>query len=135
LKFLGNVYADVKIFDFLSYRFKVGVDYVDYTQKSHSPSYNTGTGGYSSRPAAQINQNWQNFSSVLLTNQLTFNKNFGQHSVNATVIAEQQTNTFSQITGVGENGNSNVIEEFVGLTGGISLSGGAESALISISEE
>ena len=132
LKFLGNAYVDIKIFDFLSYRFKGGVDYVDYSQKSYSPSYNTGAGGYSSRPAALINQNWQNFASVLLTNQLTFNKNFGKHSVNATVIAEQQTNTFSQITGNGENANSDVIEEFVGLTGGISLSGGAsKSALIS----
>jgi TonB-dependent starch-binding outer membrane protein SusC len=129
LKFLGNAYLDFKIFDFLSYRFKAGVDYVDYTQRSHSPAYNTG--GYSNRTAAILNQNRQHFTSVLLTNQLTFDKTFGKHSVNAIVVAEQQTNNFSQITGGGENPISNDIIEPVGLSK-ISFSGNkTESALIS----
>lgn len=129
LKFLGNAYVDFKIFDFLSYRFKAGVDYVDYTQRSHSPAYNTG--GYSNRAAAVINQNRQNFTSILLTSQLTFNKTFGAHSVNAILVAEQQTSEFSQITGGGENPLSNDIEQPVGLSK-ISFSGnGSESALIS----
>jgi TonB-dependent starch-binding outer membrane protein SusC len=129
LKFLGNAYVDVKIFDFLSYRFKAGVDYVDYTQRSHSPAFSTG--GYSNRAAALINQNRQHFTSVLLTNQLTFDKAFGKHSINATVVAEQQTNNFSQISGGGENAISNDITEPVGLSK-ISFNGDkAESALIS----
>ncbi|HEY0743684.1 MAG TPA: TonB-dependent receptor [Chryseosolibacter sp.] len=131
LKFLGNAYVDVKIFDFLSYKFQGGLDYVDYAQRTHQPAYNTGAGGYSSRPAALLNQNRQNFASVLLTNQLTFNKTFGKHSVNATVVAEQQTNTFSQITGAGENPLSNDVKEPVALSK-ISFSGNrSESALIS----
>ena len=131
LKFLGNVYADFKITDFLSYRFKAGVDYVDYTQRSHLPAYSTGPGGFSNRAAAQINQNHQHFASILLTNQLTFNKTFGKHSVNATVVAEQQTNNFSQITGNGENAISNEIQEPVGLSS-IGFTGNkSESALIS----
>lgn len=129
LKMLGNVYADIKILDFLSYRFKAGIDYVDYTQRSHSPAYNTG--GYSNRTAAIINQNRQHFTSVLLTNQLTFDKSFGNHSVNATLVAEQQTNNFSQISGNGENPISNEITEPVGLSR-IGFSGNqSESALIS----
>lgn len=131
LKFLGNAYADIKLFDFLSYRFKAGVDYVDYTQRSHSPAYNTGPGGYSNRAAALINQNRQNFTSILLTNQLTFNKAFGEHSINAIVVAEQQTSKFSQITGAGENPMSNDITEPVGLSK-VSFNGNeSESALIS----
>lgn len=129
LKVLGNVYADIKLFDFLTYRFKAGVDYVDYTQRSHLPAYNTG--GYSNRAAAQINQNRQHFTSVLLTNQLTFDKVFGKHALNAIVVAEQQTNNFSQITGQGENGVSNDITEPVGLSS-IGFGGNkTESALIS----
>ncbi|HEY3406049.1 MAG TPA: TonB-dependent receptor [Ohtaekwangia sp.] len=129
LKLLANAYVDVKIFDFLSYRFKAGVDYVDYTQRSHSPAYSTN--GYSNRAAAQINQNRQHFTSVLLTSQLTFNKTFGQHAINATVVAEQQTNNFSQITGNGENAISNEITEPVGLSG-VGFNGNkTESALIS----
>lgn len=129
LKFLGNAYVDVKLFDFLSYRFKAGVDYVDYSQRSHSPAYNTG--GYSNRAAANINQNRQNFTSILLTNQLTFNKDFGKHSVNAIVVAEQQTSSFSQITGGGENPISNDIREPIGLSK-LSFNGNeSESALIS----
>lgn len=129
LKMLGNVYADIRLFDFLSYRFKAGIDYVDYTQRSHLPAYNTG--GYSNRSAAQVNQNRQHFTSVLLTNQLTFDKAFGDHSVNATIVAEQQTNNFSQISGNGENAISNEITEPVGLSR-IGFSGNkSESALIS----
>jgi TonB-linked SusC/RagA family outer membrane protein len=129
LKMLANAYVDIKIFDFLSYRFKGGVDYVDYTQRSHSPAYSTN--GYSNRAAALINQNRQHFTSVLLTSQLTFNKTFGQHAVNATLVAEQQTNNFSQITGNGENGISNEIMEPVGLSS-VGFNGNkTESALIS----
>ncbi len=131
LKFLGNAYVDVKIFDFLSYRFQGGLDYVDYTQRTHQPAFNTGTGGYSSRPAALLNQNRQNFASVLLTNQLTFNKSFGKHTVNATLVAEQQTSNFSQITGAGENPLSNDVKEPVALSK-ISFSGNrSQSAIIS----
>jgi TonB-linked SusC/RagA family outer membrane protein len=129
LKILGNAYVDVKIFKFLTYRFKAGIDYVDYTQRSHSPAFSTG--GYASRSAALINQNRQHFTSVLLTNQLTFNKEVGKHSINATVVAEQQTNNFSQTTGQGENAISNDIKEPVGLSK-ISFNGNkSESALIS----
>jgi TonB-linked SusC/RagA family outer membrane protein len=129
LKLLGNAYVDVKIFDFLTYRFKAGVDYVAYTQRSHSAAYNTG--GYSNRAAALLNQNRQDFTSVLLTNQLTFDKTFGKHSINATVVAEQQTNNFSQITGAGENPISNDITQPVGLSK-LSFNGDrSESALIS----
>ncbi len=131
LKFLGNAYVDVEIFDFLNYRFQGGVDYVNYTQRVHQPAYNTGAGGYSSRPAALLNQNRQNFTSVLLTNQLTFNKTFGKHFVNAILVAEQQTTNFSQISGAGENPLSNDVEEPVALSK-TSFSGGrSQSALIS----
>lgn len=131
LKFLGNAYVNVKIFDFLEYRFQGGLDYVDYTQRQHQPAFNTGTGGYASRAAANINQNRQNFASVLLTNQLTFNKTFGKHAVTATVVAEQQTNNFSQITGAGENPLSNDVREPVALSK-VSFNGNRnQSALIS----
>src|SRR5688572_6532972 len=33
LKFLGNAFVDFKIFEFLTYRFSGGVDYVNYTQR------------------------------------------------------------------------------------------------------
>ena len=131
LKLLGNAYVDVKIFDFLTYRFQGGVDYVDYTQRTHTPAYNTGVGGYSSRTVAGINQNRQDFVSTILTNQLSFNKTFGKHTLNATAIAEQQTFNFTQITGLGNNTQSNDIEEPVALAN-VSFNGNrSESALIS----
>ena len=130
-KFLGNAYVDFKITNFLTYRFQGGVDYVDYTQRTHLPAYNTGVGGYSSRANANINQNRQNFVSTIMTNQLTFNKSFGKHNVNATVIAEQQTFNFDQITGQGNNTQSNDIKEPVALAN-VSFNGNkSESALIS----
>lgn len=131
LKLLANAYVDVKLWDFLTYRFQAGVDYVDYTQRTHLPAYSSGPGGYSNRANANINQNRQDFVSVILTNQLSFNKTFDRHVVNATVIAEQQTFTFSQITGQGNNTQSNEIREPVALAN-VSFNGDrSESALIS----
>ncbi|HEX6225503.1 MAG TPA: SusC/RagA family TonB-linked outer membrane protein [Chryseolinea sp.] len=131
LKMLGNAYVDFKIFEFLTYRFTGGVDYVDYTQRQHLPAYNTGVGGYSSRSQANINQNRQNFASTILTNQLTFNKTFGKHNVNAVVVAEQQTFNFSQITGQGNNTQSNDIKEPQALANQSFNGDRQESALIS----
>jgi TonB-linked SusC/RagA family outer membrane protein len=131
LKFLGNAFVEVKLFDFLSYRFQGGLDYVDYTQRIHSPAYNTGSGGYSSRTNANIQQNHQNFASIILTNQLNFNKTFGQHSVSATLVAEKQDFTFSQITGQGNNTQSNDIKEPVALANQSFSGNRSESALIS----
>ena len=131
LKFLGSAYVDVKLFEFLSYRFQGGVDYVDYTQRTHLPAYSTGEGGYSSRSNANINQNRQDFVSVILTNQLSFNKTFGRHAISATAVAEQQTFTFTQISGQGNNTQSNDIKEPVALAN-VSFNGNrSESALIS----
>jgi len=131
LKFLGNAYVDVKIFDFLSYRFQGGVDYVDYTQHTHLPAYNTGTGGYSSRATASVNQNDQKFVSAILTNQLSFNKTFDKHTLSATVVAERQTYMFNQTTGQGNNAQSNDITVPVALEN-VSFNGNrSESALIS----
>lgn len=131
LKLLANAYVDVKLLDFLTYRFQGGVDYVAYTQRTHLPAYSSGPGGYSNRAAANVNQNRQGFISVILTNQLSFNKTFERHTINATVIAEQQTFTFSQITGQGNNTQSNEIFEPVALAN-VSFSGDrSESALIS----
>src|SRR5690606_23016126 len=102
-----------------------------YTQRTHTPAYNTGVGGYSSRTVAGINQNRQDFVSTILTNQLSFNKTFGKHTLNATAIAEQQTFNFTQITGLGNNTQSNDIEEPVALAN-VSFNGNrSESALIS----
>jgi TonB-linked SusC/RagA family outer membrane protein len=131
LKFLGNAYVDVKLFDFLTYRFQGGVDYVDYTQRTNTPAYSTGAGGYSNRSAAGVNLNQQNFVSTILTNQLTFNKSFGKHNVNATVVAEQQTFLFSQTTGLGNNTQSNDIKEPVALANQAFNGNRDESALIS----
>ncbi|HKZ39017.1 MAG TPA: TonB-dependent receptor, partial [Chryseolinea sp.] len=130
LKMLANAYVDFKIFDFLTYRLSGGVDYVDYTQRQHLPAYNSG-GGYSSRLNANINQNRQDFVSTILTNQLTFNKQFGKHNVNATVIAEKQTFNFTQVTGQGNNTQSNDIKEPVALANQTFTGDRSESALIS----
>ncbi len=66
-----------------------------------------------------------------LTNQLTFNKSFGKHHVNAVVVAEQQTFNFSQITGQGNNTQSNDIKEPQALANQSFNGDRQESALIS----
>jgi TonB-dependent starch-binding outer membrane protein SusC len=127
-KFLGNIYGELKIFDFLSYRFTMGADYTTLVQRGHNAAYNAGT---SSRNQAQINQRREQFNSIVLTNQLNFNKSFGDHTISAALVAEQQTFNFSQINGNGNNPNSNFIQEPSSLTNQVFGGSASESALIS----
>jgi TonB-linked SusC/RagA family outer membrane protein len=129
LKVLTNAYVNVKIFEGLTYRFQGGVDYVDYTQRQHLPAYTTG--GYSNRSEAQLRQNHQTYVSTILTNQLTFDKTFGKHNVNATVVAEQQKFNFSQINAGGDNPVSNDIREPVALINQTFNGDRSKSALLS----
>ncbi|MFD3002944.1 SusC/RagA family TonB-linked outer membrane protein [Pontibacter toksunensis] len=87
---VGNAYADVKLLDWLSYRFNAGLDAgFDFHQNVRTPG-----NWVLAQPfePSHVYQNRQNFHSLLFENTLNFNKEFGRHSINGVIGYTQQWN-------------------------------------------
>lgn len=87
-KIVGNAYVDVEIFDWLNYKFNVGLegsfDYSQTIRKDGVWSYNAAV--YPSK----IDESRSTFSSFLYEHTLNFNKTFGKHNINGVVGISQQ---------------------------------------------
>ncbi len=127
LKFLGNGYVEIEIAKFLRYKFTGGLDYVSARNYQFNPLYNE---GFNSRNPATISDNRDLYFSPIFTNQLTFEKAFGKHNINAVAVAERQEFRFIGL-GTGGNLSSNTIRELSGTTNQTSSGGRSEEVLIS----
>jgi len=91
LKILGTAYAEVNFTKWLKFRSTFGVDYSNGLDYRFSPIFNDGgTVAGSSAILAGIVNNRSVSTVQLYTQQLTFDKSFGDHHVNATAIYEYQ---------------------------------------------
>lgn len=127
LKFLANAYLDFKITDWLKYRFTAGVDYVSARTYNFLPIYNE---SFNARTPAVVNDNRDLFFSPIYTNQLSFDKTFGQHTINAIVVGERQSGRF---IGLNAQGNlaSNDVRELSGVTNPNATGSRSENLLLS----
>jgi TonB-dependent starch-binding outer membrane protein SusC len=107
---LATGYLNIKLLDWLSYRFQAGVSMGNNLRSNFSPSFNSGEGGYASKTFSDISQTRENFVAPVFTNQITIDKTLGKHNFNVVLVAEQQTSKFSSLTGTGTNKISNEIE-------------------------
>ena len=105
LKAFATVYADVKITNALRYRFNYGADLGFGTTTGFNPIYND---GYSGRTSATITDNRSTNISQIFTNQLTYDKTFGKHSLSLLAVAENQRSTFSNLNGSGTRPNNDL---------------------------
>lgn len=82
-KVVGNAYADLKITNWLSYRFNMGAEVsFDY----HKEVRDTGIWRYNNQPPnTSTYENRETFTNFLLEHTLNFNKSFGLHSLSAVV--------------------------------------------------
>ncbi len=112
LKLLGNAFVDVELAKFLRYKFTAGLDYVSARTYSFAPIYSE---GFNSRNPASIGDNRDLFFSPIYTNQLTFDKAFGKHNINAAAVAERQEFTYIGLRAGGQF-SSNTIRELTGAT-------------------
>jgi TonB-linked SusC/RagA family outer membrane protein len=82
-KLVGNTYADLKLLNWLSYRFNVGAEVsFDYAKELRD----TGIWRYANQPPnTSINESRQRFTNFLLEHTLNFNKTFGPHAISAVV--------------------------------------------------
>ncbi|QJW91871.1 TonB-dependent receptor [Spirosoma taeanense] len=112
LKLLGSAYLDVRLFEGLTYRIRGGIDYVTARDYTFQPIYNE---SFNARALAQLTDNRYTYTSPLISNQLTFERTFGKHTINAVAVAERQAGIYSSLNGAGQAG-SNDIRQVSGLT-------------------
>lgn len=112
LKILGTAYLDVNFTPWLKFRSTFGTDYSNaYTQK-YAPISNDGgeyvASGTINNSSATINNQRQLYTTLLYTQQLTFDRSFGDHHVTATAVYEQQGQKYINETASGNQDNNKV---------------------------
>lgn len=107
LKLLGTAFADIDLIGGLKYRFQLGLDMNYSTNETFTPSFNAGD--FSVSPNAVLAQTRNTYVSPVLTNQLSFNKTLGAHTIDAVAVVERQTSVFTSLNAGGQNGLSNDI--------------------------
>ncbi len=91
VKVLGTVYAEINFTKWLRFRSTFGIDYSNGLDYRFSPIFNdSGTIAGSSAIQATITNNRTISAVQLYTEQLTFDKTFGDHHLNATAVYEYQ---------------------------------------------
>lgn len=102
-KLLGTAYLEIKFTDWLKFRSTFGIDYSNGLDYRFSPIFNdSGTVAGSSAIQATITNNRSLSTVQLYTQQLSFDKTFGDHHFNAVAVYEYQGQKTRQ-----ENANGN----------------------------
>ncbi|TAH22198.1 MAG: SusC/RagA family TonB-linked outer membrane protein [Cytophagales bacterium] len=126
-KFLGNAYIEIELAKSLRYKFTGGLDYVSARNYTFNPLYNE---GFNSRNPASIGDGRDTYFSPIYTNQLTFEKTFGKHNINAVAVAERQEFRYIGLS-TGGNFASNTIRELSGTTNQTASGSRSEEVLVS----
>lgn len=127
VKLLGTFFTEVKFTNWLKYRFVMGADFATSQFTSFLPIYNDGN---RSRVIANLSENRNLFFSKLFTHQLTFDKSFGNHNVNAIAVVERQDAKSRGISASGQRPDNN-IQVIQGVSNPNGSSSMSENALIS----
>lgn len=128
-KILGTGYVDVDIYDGLKYKFLVGMDIGIGTFDQYTPMFDAGD--FNFQPFAAISQNRTSFVSPLVSNQLSYNKTFGEHSIEALAVLERQTFISTGLTGNGQNFLTNEVRVLQGVQNQTTSGNKTEYGLIS----
>ncbi|MBK5271789.1 MAG: TonB-dependent receptor [Bacteroidia bacterium] len=102
LKILGTAFLEINFTKWLKFRSSFGVDYSNGLDYRFQPIFNdNGTINGSSATQATVNNNRFLSTVLLYTDQLTFDKSFGDHHVNAIAVYEQTNQTTHSESGRG----------------------------------
>ncbi|GAB3494173.1 TonB-dependent receptor [Spirosoma knui] len=127
LKAFATFYADVRLTSYLKYRFNYGVDLGFANGSTFNPIYND---GYVQRTSATVQQTRNTNIAQTVTNQLSFDKTFGKHSLSLLAVAETQKVLSTGLTGSGTRPN-NDLDVIQGVSNPAITSTRAETDLIS----
>ena len=112
LNILGNVFASYEFIKGLEYKITAGGDYYSYIRNYYRPSY-IPLRGYKyldAQSTPQANYYNNNYFHWTLSNQLSFNRSFGDHTINAVAVyeAEKYTTQTAQIVSTGTIGDDKI---------------------------
>lgn len=109
---LGNAYVQYEFLKGLTYRLTLGTDFYSYNRHYYRPSTIPSRGyRYGDAPSQpQAIDQKNNYYHWSITNQINFNRTFGDHRINAVAVyeAEHQTTSTSQIQGLGVIGDDKI---------------------------
>jgi TonB-linked SusC/RagA family outer membrane protein len=109
VKILGTVYAEVNFTHWLKFRSTFGVDYANGLDYRFAPIFNdSGAVAGSSAVLATITNNRSISAVQLYTEQLTFDKYFGDHHLNAIAVYEYQGQRIKNENASGNQASNNL---------------------------
>jgi TonB-dependent starch-binding outer membrane protein SusC len=111
MKILGSAFVEISFTKWLKFRSTFGLDYSNNVGSSYTPIFDDK--GTLSSPVASIGVSRQIYNTLLYTQQLSFNKDFGKHSVGATAVFETQGQTLKAEYQSGQQ-NNNTIRTLIG---------------------
>ena len=89
---LGNLYAEVKPWEFLTFKSLLGLQAMFWDSKNWTPKYNWEP---IAQPESYASRSYNKSITILWDNTLTFHKTFAdKHSVTAMIGSSIQTNTY-----------------------------------------
>lgn len=124
-KVVGNAYVDLKLTNWLSYRFNPGLEVsFDY----HKEVRDTGIWRFENQPPlTSVSEDRERFTNLLLEHTLNFNKTFGEHAING-VVGFSRTEHRRDVTGGGrsllQNANGQLFTTVGSASGVATASGG-----------
>jgi TonB-linked SusC/RagA family outer membrane protein len=124
-KLFGTIYLDLKLTDWLSFKSTAGLDKSNTVNRTGEPIYDDGTNSFET--AASRKRNIE-YTSLLFTNQLSFNKSMGDHSFNFIAVAEQQSVKVNRMF-ISGSLSTNKVVELTGLSN-ITANGKVEENLL-----
>lgn len=110
---VGNVYGELEVLDGLTFRSSFGAEYTSNRDITRLPIFDEGP---NARTDNQITDNRFTFFRPVFTNQLTFDKWFGNHHISATAVVEEEQTKIYFLNGSGRHPN-NIIEQLEGSSG------------------
>ncbi|MEY4541192.1 MAG: hypothetical protein RLZZ306_2949 [Bacteroidota bacterium] len=103
-RIMGTVFMEAKFTNYLRYKFTAGLDNGFNQYTSRTPIY---TAGQSGSTINALTESRGEYLGRLFTNQISFDKSFGKHNVNAIVVAEQQFGIGGSVLGSGNYSTNN----------------------------
>jgi TonB-linked SusC/RagA family outer membrane protein len=121
VRVLGLAYLQANLFSGLNYRFTAGINHINGLSRFNGPIYNE---SFNARNLNRVEQAQSYFRSIYLSNQLNYNKTFGNHTIGLTAVAEKQTGLSRFVFGGASYTNNDLREitsfgESPGLNGGL----------------
>jgi len=115
LYILSNSFLQVALVDGLKYKFTFGVNYSASRALNNDPIFSDN--GYQARTYHSLTDNRNNYYSLYYSNQVSYDKKFGDHTINAVVVGERQDEKSNFLNTSGRLTTNDINE----LTGGTNL--------------